>query len=1505
MKRLIFTLLGLMMLGIISPLQAQDTEFWFVAPHLDDHNSGAINVKFDRPVFFMITADKYPATVTMEMPAHAGFTTRTLTLAAYESKQIIFGNGVNAAADNEIILISDDIRTGGVVGVKNDRGIHFRANAPVFIYYQVDSQDSKDMFVLKGSKALGTDFYTPFNTQIAPAGSGYTYAYPQFHIVATQNGTTVTIKPTANIVGTNAGATHTVTLNRGETFAGRGVNKSDRPAGTHISATAPIAVTVADDIIGGGDLCGDQIVPTNNLGMSYDLFRGFGGSGTPDYVTVLATQNATTVRRDGGASPVATLNAGHSYEFQLTANTAHITSDKPVYVLQLGGKDEHGGALIPSTFSIQSTRISFYNDGKSYPALFVLVSAGNEGKFTVNGSTTVLKASDFSNVPNLPGWKYTRKDFSGGGLPNGTVNVANSGGVFSLGYFYNPKVGVATSYGYLSAFGDFRFSDRNIYKCAGSSVTLNAGYAVFYDWKLPDGTTKTGASLSSITATQPGEYSLVMNQGGSFDVKDTCFVYDIHYNTSIQRTPTGNVDATVAVSFSAPLTPISGLPLTYAWTFPGATPATSTSATPTVTWYEAGTKTVDLKLTYQSTQGALCDTVLHTQVTVNPHHVNISGGKSATLNGTAGNGTQAAPVTAYRGDSIVYSLTVTNTSLSNTHVTVHDTVPSGLQIGSISDGGILSTGGGVNVISWNNLTAGTNGGTKTVKYTATPAAGSGAAVTVFENKAYFWCDNGGTVLKTSSTWHRAAAFTVSFAATTGGSLTNASSQIIDYRGNPRAGVVVNTLPGYAFNGWTRSAYTDLNGVNVPEATGIADYKTVQVTGNLTLTAVFTPIKYTITCDLNNPSGPFALTPPNPPNPTEYYVTTDTIRLNNPSHGGWTFEGWTGSNGSTPQTIVKIPKGSTGNLSYMANWTLNTYTIQYHYNGGIAPAQSNAASYTSLGIPITVSPDTQHEPTRTGYDFDGWTNDSISGVQPPQKPLTLNASTTGAPGNLSFTAQWTPHTYNITYDYDGPYPAVPPAPPASTPSNPATYTIETPTFTLTDPTKAGYTFVGWTGSNDPQWPHDTVRVKTGTYGHLNYVAHWSFQFPTDTLYTCLAPVLVQSGHDGQSYEWIFPDGTHRTGEDIMAPMSGQYILRTNYGGIVTADTLYVLVFYPAGQQIRHSTLGDIKAKQPQRFSVFLDSHLKQISYRWTFSSDATPATSMSPTPTAVWQTSGRKRATVRVKITDGGLDCEEMLTFDLDLQPAERGLFVDANVSGGRHNGASWTDAYKTIQEALLHANGGDCIWVAGGEYAPDPGTPYIMGRDGVEVYGGFGAWEEYLSERNPNTNPTVLKGSGDAVISTNAVSASARWDGFIIEDGRGDQGAGIRNVHSSVTLANLTVRNNAANSYGGGIYNNAGSPEIYNVEISGNTAGVSGAGIYNLNAHPRLTNVTVAGNRTQGAGGGMGNNVSNPDIRNTIVYDNRATTNPSISNSASTPVVAYSLIQGALPGGAWNGVTGT
>ena len=55
------------------------------------------------------------------------------------------------------------------------------------------------------------------------------------------------------------------------------------------------------------------------------------------------------------------------------------------------------------------------------------------------------------------------------------------------------------------------------------------------------------------------------------------------------------------------------------------------------------------------------------------------------------------------------------------------------------------------------------------------------------------------------------------------------------------------------------------------------------------------------------------------NPTEYTIETEKITLNNPTKFGYTFLGWTGSNGSTPQINVNIERGSTENKIYTTNW----------------------------------------------------------------------------------------------------------------------------------------------------------------------------------------------------------------------------------------------------------------------------------------------------------------------------------------------------------------------------------------------------------------------------------------------------------------------------------------------------------------------------------------------------------------------------------------------------------
>ena len=113
-----------------------------------------------------------------------------------------------------------------------------------------------------------------------------------------------------------------------------------------------------------------------------------------------------------------------------------------------------------------------------------------------------------------------------------------------------------------------------------------------------------------------------------------------------------------------------------------------------------------------------------------------------------------------------------------------------------------------------------------------------------------------------------------------------------------------TRTGYTFSGWNTKA--DGTG------TAYADKASVKFTGNLDLYAQWKAINYSVTYNLDGGTVTKA-------NPTTYNADTADFTLNNPTKNGYEFLGWTGSNGKTAQKTVTVKKGSTGNLSYTANW----------------------------------------------------------------------------------------------------------------------------------------------------------------------------------------------------------------------------------------------------------------------------------------------------------------------------------------------------------------------------------------------------------------------------------------------------------------------------------------------------------------------------------------------------------------------------------------------------------
>lgn len=123
----------------------------------------------------------------------------------------------------------------------------------------------------------------------------------------------------------------------------------------------------------------------------------------------------------------------------------------------------------------------------------------------------------------------------------------------------------------------------------------------------------------------------------------------------------------------------------------------------------------------------------------------------------------------------------------------------------------------------------------------------------------------------------------------------------------------------------------------------------------------------------------------------------------PTRTGYTFTGWTGSNGTTAQKTVTIAKGSTGNKSYTANWTPTTWTVKYDANGGTGTMSTDTATYNENYVAKA------NQFTRIGYEFAGWTENAdgsgsnwTSWIGKPWKWTYTK--------NITLYAQWKANTY---------------------------------------------------------------------------------------------------------------------------------------------------------------------------------------------------------------------------------------------------------------------------------------------------------------------------------------------------------------------------------------------------------------------------------------------------------------------------------------------------------------
>lgn len=196
--------------------------------------------------------------------------------------------------------------------------------------------------------------------------------------------------------------------------------------------------------------------------------------------------------------------------------------------------------------------------------------------------------------------------------------------------------------------------------------------------------------------------------------------------------------------------------------------------------------------------------------------------------------------------------------------------------------------------------------------------------------------------------------------------------------------------------------------------------------------------------------------------TIYYEGTQNIST--PTKTGYKFDGWEVSGNGSKMDGNTFTMGD-ADATITAKWTPIDYTIKCNTGGG--QIASYPTSYNINTDTITIP-----QPTKPGYAFAGWTG---SNGNTAQKTVTIPK---GSTGDKTYDAHWTPINYTISYDLQG----------GTMSGQKTSYNIETPTFSIPTPTKNGYTFLGWTGT-DLTSASKSVTIKQGSIGNRTYKANW--------------------------------------------------------------------------------------------------------------------------------------------------------------------------------------------------------------------------------------------------------------------------------------------------------------------------------------------------------------------------------------------------------------------------------
>lgn len=201
-----------------------------------------------------------------------------------------------------------------------------------------------------------------------------------------------------------------------------------------------------------------------------------------------------------------------------------------------------------------------------------------------------------------------------------------------------------------------------------------------------------------------------------------------------------------------------------------------------------------------------------------------------------------------------------------------------------------------------------------------------------------------------------------------------------------------TKTGYAFAGWATSA-----GGNIAYEDG-ASVSTLAASGEVTLYAQWTAIKYAIRFDANDGDGTM-------PDLVCEYDQKQVLASNAFERIGYTFMGWATSESgavvyTNGETVKNLTDAQDGMVMLYAQWRANAYQVAFSGNGG---TNQMAVVIQTYGIEWPLP---ANQFLREGFDFAGWATDPTNAVAFVDQAVVSNL-TSEVNGLICLYAKWTP------------------------------------------------------------------------------------------------------------------------------------------------------------------------------------------------------------------------------------------------------------------------------------------------------------------------------------------------------------------------------------------------------------------------------------------------------------------------------------------------------------------